>query len=190
MASDSKLPKDQKFYLNSKRFKLKVKDIKRRGHCIGFHPGYYTYDNFERWNSEKRLLEDAVKDQISEGRQHYLRFSVPDTFRIWDKNYMEFDSTLGYADHEGFRCGTGDNFSVFDFHERRQLHIKEIPLIIMDGTLRRYSKEKAQSIIQYYLHMGRRYNSKITLLFHNSTFYGEEWEGYDILYLRSLQLLS
>jgi hypothetical protein len=102
---------------------------------------------------------------------------------------MEIDSTLGYAHNEGFRCGTGDIFTVFDFLERRQLHVKERPLIIMDGTLRQqYSHEQALTIIQYYISIGRKYNSSITLLFHNSSFYGEGWEGYDSLYSKSLDL--
>jgi hypothetical protein len=186
MASDSKQPPDLIFYLNSKRFKSKVEEIKRRGHIIGFHPGYYTYDNMKRWSYEKKLLEEAVQDKIIEGRQHYLRFDIPDTLRIWDKNNMEIDSTLGYAENEGFRCGTGDIFIVYDFLERSKLHLKERPLIIMDGTMRQYSQEQALTTIQSYISLGRRYNSKITLLFHNSTFYGERWEGYNSLYKKIL----
>jgi hypothetical protein len=191
MSSDSKLPPDTRYYLKSKRFKNKIKEIKTRGHIIGFHPGYYTFDNILRWSSEKKLLERAVKNKIVEGRQHYLRFDIPVTFRIWEKNEVEIDSTLGYAENEGFRCGTGDIFTVFDFLERRQMHVKERPLIIMDGTLRRqYSQEQALTVIKYYISIGRKYNSSITLLFHNSSFYGEGWEGYDSLYIMSLDLQS
>lgn len=189
MSSDSNLPPDTSFYLDSRRFRKKVKEIKTRGHEIGFHPGYFTFDDLLRWSSEKQLLEKKVKDKIVEGRQHYLRFDIPATFRIWEKNKMEIDSTLGYSQNEGFRCGTGDVFTVFDFLERRQMHVKERPLIIMDGTLRRqYSLDKAMAVIQYYISIGRKYNSTITLLFHNSSFYGADWEGYDSLYAKSLDL--
>ena len=41
---------------------------------------------------------------------------------------MEFDSTLSYADKEGFRCGVCYDFPVFDFLERRQLKLREFPL--------------------------------------------------------------
>lgn len=190
MSSDSKLTKDPKFYLRSKRFKSKVEEIKRRGHIIGFHPGYYTYNNLERWSNEKLLLEKAVSMEIVEGRQHYLRFDIPITFRFWDQNKMDVDSTLGYSDCEGFRCGTGDTFSVFDFIERRQLRVKERPLIIMDGTLKqykRYSPDHSLRVIQHYISVGKRYNSAITLLFHNTSFYGE-WEDYKSLYNELMNL--
>ena len=99
---------------------------------------------------------------------------------------MEIDSTLGYARNEGFRCGTGDVFNVFDFLSRRPLELKERPLILMDGTLRKYSTNTALSKIKEYITLGERYSSSITLLFHNTTFYGELWDGYDILYQMAL----
>ena len=101
---------------------------------------------------------------------------------------MTIDSSMGYALNEGFRCGTGDLFNVFDFIERKQLKLKERPLIIMDGTLTKFSIEQGISLIREYIITARRYNSKITLLFHNTTFYGESWKGYDSLYIMALGL--
>ncbi len=189
-SSNSKLPLEPEFYLRIKRFRSTIKKIKERGHIIGFHPGYYTFNNLDKWHNEKLLLEEFVQNNIIEGRQHYLRFDVPKTFRIWDKNNMEIDSTLGYADKEGFRCGTGDLFNVFDFLERTRLNVKECPLIIMDGTLllhRKYTQEQAMEILKYYIQIGVKYKTKITLLFHNSSFFGE-WEGYKSIYTNIIEL--
>jgi hypothetical protein len=184
MSSDSILMYDSNYYLNRRKFSSTIKEIKKRGHIIGFHPGYYTFDDYNRWRYEKQLLEEAVQQEIVEGRQHYLRMDVTKTLAIWDMNKMKIDSSLSFADKEGFRCGTGDIFPVFDFLARKQLQVKERPLILMDGTLRQYqeySKEQVHEVIQYYISVGKRYNSVITLLFHNSSFSGE-WEGYDSIY--------
>ncbi len=186
MSSDLKIHPDNNYYLGSNRFKEKVREIKTRGHQIGFHPGYYTFNDMERWLYEKRLLEEAIQYKIKEGRQHYLRFAIPDTFRIWEECNMEIDSTMGYASNEGFRCGTGDLYNIFDFLCRTQLKLRERPLIVMDGTLKNYSIEQAVTTIKEYILKSKRYNSKITLLFHNTTFYGEEWKGYDALYEMAL----
>ena len=190
MASSSNMPRDPKSYLDSKRFRAKIREIKGRGHIIGFHPGYYTYNDPERWTAEKENLEKAADTSITEGRQHYLRFDIEKTLRIWEMNNMEIDSTPSYAQDEGFRCGTGDVFHVFDFLQRRQLKLKERPLVVMDGTLhqyKKYSHEKALSVVRHYISAGRKYNSPVTLLFHNSSFYGE-WEGYSSVYSRILCL--
>lgn len=190
MSSNTQMAQDPKFYLSSFRFKSKIKEIKERGHIIGFHPGYYTFDDLDEWSIEKRALETATNTMITEGRQHYLRFIMPDTFRIWDMNNMDIDSSLGYNDYEGFRCGTGDIFHVFDFIKREELNIQERPLIIMDSTMRHYRKynhAENLAVFNNFISVGKKYKTKITLLFHNSSFYGE-WEGYKSLYSEVLSI--
>ncbi|MCF8381822.1 MAG: polysaccharide deacetylase family protein [Bacteroidales bacterium] len=188
MSTNNRQKFDSRYYLNHKKFASTILEIKKRGHIIGFHPGYYTFDNPEKWRHEKQLLEVAVQQEILEGRQHFLRMDVTKTLAIWDANDMKIDSTLGYSDIEGFRCGTGDVFTVFDFLNRKKLLLKERPLIIMDGTLRnRYSKEQTIEIIKYYVSVGKKYNSIITLLFHNTSFI-REWEAYDDIYKELLKM--
>lgn len=178
--------RDTEYYINKSKFKKTVTEIMRRGHEIGFHPGYYSYVDAEVWECEKNALEGAIAQPVKEGRQHYLRIEMPDTLNIWDKNNMEIDSSLGYADKEGFRCGTGDEFPVFDFLNREQMSLRERPLIVMEGTLCRglnYSLEQIFSIYKYYIKVGKRYNSQLTLLFHNSSFESISWLGWEKLYI-------
>lgn len=184
MSSDSGLKYDTRFYINDKRFRTTVSRIKERNHIIGFHPGFYTYNNDNRWIYEKRVLEEAINQETKEGRQHYLRMDVSKTLPIWDHNRMETDSTLGYANFVGFRCGTGNIFTVFDFLNRKQLKLIERPLIIMDSTLRsnsNFSHTKAKEICSHYISTGKKYNTGITFLFHNASFI-VEWDGYDSVY--------
>jgi len=53
--------------------------IKQRGHIIGFHGSYNSYNNFQQWKREKELLEKVCGFNLMECRQHYLRFEVPTT---------------------------------------------------------------------------------------------------------------
>lgn len=48
---------------------------------------------------------------------------------------MEWDSTLSYADKEGFRCGVCYSFSVFNFLQRKKLMLKERLLIVVEMSL-------------------------------------------------------
>ncbi len=190
MATDSGLKYDTSWYVKRRKFKSLVKSIKERGHIIGFHPGYYTYNKPDRWHYEKMILEDAIQQEVKEGRQHFLRMDIPKTFSIWENNNMEIDSSLGYSGREGFRCGTGDTFPIFDFLERKQLNLKERPLIIMDGMLKSnqdHSVDKAKETIHYYTSLIKKYKTGITILFHNSSFFGE-WEGYDSVYRELLNM--
>lgn len=117
-----------------------MKSIYRRGHRIGFHGSYNSYRNVRRLASEVEGLAKALDALGVEyvqwgGRQHYLRWENPTTWQIWEEAGLEYDSTLGFADHVGFRCGTCYEYPVFNLRERRALKLRERPLIVMDGTL-------------------------------------------------------
>ena len=154
-----------------------IKKIQQRGHIIGIHPSYDAYNNFEQLKKEKELLESVCECSIREGREHYLRFEVPTTWQIWEDNGLEVDSTCGYADKEGFRCGTGDEFSLFNILTREKLKLKERPLVVMDCSLfdyNTYSYKDAIFKIGKMLSQSRTF----TLLWHNSyikhiRFYGD-----------------
>jgi len=140
-----------------------INNIKLRGHIIGFE---------EKWRNEKKKLIKFINNDINEGRQHYLRFSIPNTWRIWESNKINIDSSCGYTSKSGFKCGTGDCYSVYDFLERKQLNIKERPLVIMDRSVINglsYDIKEAEELVTSLLKISMKYNSTITVLFHNST---------------------
>jgi len=108
---------------------------------------------------------------------------------------MLFDSTCGYADREGFRCGTGDEFPVFNILTRKKLNIKERPLIIMEGTLQNFNyrglfPNDVLKVFSYYIKITKKYKSKFTLLCHNSSFCEDErCFGFKNIYEKILKLL-
>lgn len=163
------------FYKLSDNFVTSIiKKIKKRGHYIGMHPTYNSYNNFKQFEKEKKELEKFIETSISIGRQHYLRFSVPYTWQIWEDNNMEWDSTLGYPDKEGFRGGTCYNYSTFNILTRKKLKLKVMPLIVMEGSFFTYQKEvKSKDVIKKILDLKKtvkKYNGTFVLLWHNSSF--------------------
>ena len=155
-----------------------IEKIKNRGHIVGIHPSYNAYNDAKQLKKEKEALESVCKCKIKEGREHYLRFEVPTTWQIWEDNGFEIDSTCGYADKEGFRCGTGDEFSVFNILSREKLKLKERPLVYMDDNRlkgeRIYDKKLLLKNISSLIEKSKKYNSTYTLLFHQSIFATEE----------------
>jgi len=158
---------DNRYKIDSPKVLELIEKIKQRGHIIGIHPSYNAYNDFEQFKKEKDLLEKVVGEKIVEGREHYLRFEVPTTWQIWEDNGMEVDSTCGYADEEGFRCGTGDEFSVFNILSREQLTVKERPLIVMDCSLFNYNSYSADEA-KVRINMIKSTANIFTILWHNS----------------------
>ena len=178
---------DNEYSINEKKCLKVINRIKDRGHIIGFHPSYNAYNDSIQWKKEKDDLETVLGFQVKEGRNHYLRFEAPTTWQIWNDNSMEMDCTVGYADREGFRCGTCYEFKPFNFLTRKKLNVKEYPLTIMEGTLAGYrglAPCEMKKRIALLKGVTKRYSGKFVLLWHNSSFNTNEWAGYKSIYAK------
>lgn len=176
-------------WLRKKKFSNRVHEVQMQGHIVGFHPGYFTMNDEEQLRKEKSLLESTIDFRVTEGRHHFLRVSLPESMAALERCGMKIDSSLGYADAEGFRCGTGDSFFYFDFLNRRRTNLLERPLAVMDGTLsgyQRYDLEQIKNVLEHYIEMGKRYKMTVTLLFHNSSFADRDGEKLMSIYRQIL----
>lgn len=158
-----------------------IKTIGRRGHEIGFHASYASATREDIWNREFCNLMSAVpSNSVIGGRQHYLRFRAPITWRFWNMNGLKYDSSLGYADHSGFRCGICYEYTLYDLIARRQLNIKERPLIVMDCSVmdERYmnmgATQKAFEYMNSLKSKCRMFNGNFTVLWHNDRFQNKD----------------
>ena len=159
--------------LVSKQFKY----IINNGHEIGFHPGYDTFrsrDNMTRSLEElDKQLKSIGAPKASGGRQHVLRWHPTDTAKLLDNLDIEYDSTLGYADVVGFRCGTCYSFPMYDLVDRKALRIRQRPLITMDVTLTspQYMNLKPSDAYNMVIQLKdkcKQHQGDFTLLWHNT----------------------
>jgi hypothetical protein len=157
-----------------------IRDLMRcihtRGHEIGLHPGYNTHCDASR--TERELIkvrsaaeqEGITQDQWG-GRQHYLQWKAPITWQNWEDAGLTYDSTLSFADHVGFRCGTCWEFPTFNLKTRKSLKLQERPLIVMEGTLLHYMRLSPEQCLDRIARLGavcRAYSGSMTVLWHNS----------------------
>ena len=156
-------------------------NICNRGHEIGFHPSYASATLEDIWNQEYCNLRTVVpSNTINGGRQHYLRIYVPITWRFWDMNGLKYDSSSGYADHSGFRCGICYEYTLFDLIKRKELNIKERPLIVMDCSVidERYMNmgvtQKAFDYMNNLKSKCKMFNGDFTILWHNDRFQNKD----------------
>jgi hypothetical protein len=151
-----------------------VEKIKKAGHYIGIHPSYDTLHSKEQLKREKRHLESLIGKEVLCGRQHYLRFEVPTTWQYWEDLSMVWDSTLTYADREGFRCGVCYEYHLFNISTRQKLSLKERPLIVMEGSFFIYqsslSLEMIEERVTKLISEVKKYRGNFVFLWHNSAF--------------------
>ena len=132
--------KDADYEIEHPAIRELMRTIHFRGHEIGLHPSYNSYLNPSALLNEsmrlKKVMQEEGIDQVGVGgRMHYLRWSHPETLQSWNEASMTYDSTLGYADKSGFRCGTCFEYPGFNSISQEQLSIRIRPLIVMDITV-------------------------------------------------------
>jgi hypothetical protein len=154
-----------------------LKRIAARGHEIGIHPGYRSYQEARQILSAKNSLQQAldkagIRQQVAGGRQHYLRWSTR-TPAAWHAAGLRYDSTLSYAERAGFRCGTCHEYPMYDLAERKPLSLWQRPLICMESSVIVYAghghTDKALDCMRQLKQAARKVNGSFTLLWHNSS---------------------
>ncbi len=171
-SSDCWYPLEHPFVVNL------IKNLAARGHTTGFHPSYEAFGNPELFRQELDSLQAVSPTPVTTGRQHYLRFAAPHTWQIWEDARMEQDSTMGYPEAEGFRCGICQDFPVFNFLTRKTLRLREKPLVAMDVTLalhQKYTPETAFERLQQLRKQVAKHNGEFVLLWHNSSWNTYFW---------------
>ncbi len=162
-----------------------MRRIHQRGHEIGLHPSYGTYQTPSLIKAEaKRLRLIAAEEGIEQlhwgGRMHYLRWEQPTTLQAWNDAEMTYDSSLGYADLPGFRCGTSFEFPAFDPVAGESLSLRIRPLIAMETTIiapHYLGLGAGESALQKFDQLKQKcqaFGGCFTLLWHNCQFEKEE----------------
>jgi hypothetical protein len=167
-----------------------MRRIHDRGHMIGLHASYGSYLDSAQTVREFGILKETcerlgIRQHRWGGRQHWLRFRVPDTFQNWEDAGLDFDSTLTYERSIGFRSGTCREYPVFNLRRRRRLRLTERPTVVMDasvtdpGTMNLGVGEAAAAAIRRVVERCRVVNGDCVILWHNSRLTrGEDIELY------------
>lgn len=166
----------------------KAKFVHNTGHETGLHPDLGTYINHSKMQQEYLKAKDICKQSIKHSRQHFLQFSVSDTFSVLESVGLETDSSLYFNDFPGFRTGSCWDFPVFDLKERKQLKVWEQTLCYMDTSFHRWDKPAhAQAEIFALIDQVKLYEGHFVFLWHNSSFDEAEWQNYIPLYDKVLK---
>lgn len=132
------LSEENRWGLNVKQYSRKLKMLVDAGHEIALHPGYTALANESVINQQRDALEQLIGQKIHGVRHHFLRFKIPESYRAISSCGLAYDSSLGFAEKHGFRAGICTPFKPYDTKRRTIIDLWEIPLVVMDGTLKDY----------------------------------------------------
>lgn len=110
---------DATYKIDDPKIKTLLKHIHNRGHEIGLHASYKATEIKGAIGGEFQKLrtvcdELGITQEIWGGRTHYLRWKQPGTLREIEYAGLDYDSSLGYLRHVGFKCGTAFEYPAYD----------------------------------------------------------------------------
>lgn len=166
-----------------------VKRVASR-HRVGIHPSYQSNQNTTKLRQEIDRLAKLTGAPVTRSRQHFLKLSLPHTFRHLLAEGIADDYTLGYADDIGFRAGIAAPFNWYDLLREAPTSLTLHPFAAMDVTLLKYlghDAEEAFGHVQNMMDTLKSTGGTFVLLWHNSSFSAAHgWAGWAALHERLL----
>ncbi len=160
-------------YISNPKVLRRLRDL-LAGEEVGLHGSPESAFDEEILRVEKERLAQAGFE-VKGFRTHYLYFDYQRSFRVLENAGIQYDSTLGYWENLGFRAGISFPFYPFNIEENRPFRVLEIPLIVMDTSL--HSKKAmnlnplaARLALRRLIGLADKYQSQLSLLWHNVTF--------------------
>lgn len=162
---------DRKTIYPTVLYYLKLKEMAETN-PIGSHPSYFATFRRRATEFEINKLSRITGKPVTANRQHYLRFRLPDTYRMLSQLGIKEDYSMGYASRYGFRAGTCHPHQFFDVEQNIAHPLTIHPTIVMDTTLNKYmhlSPEVSLEHIREMVEACKQVNGEFVLLFHNSS---------------------
>ncbi len=145
-------------------------------YAIGIHPSWQSGDDPSLIKKEITLLENLTGTKISSSRQHFIRLTLPQTFRYLVEAGIKEDFSMGYGSINGFRASVASPFYWYDLEREEKTGLLLYPFCYMDANSffeQKYSAQEAlEEMRRYYLAV-KEVDGLLITLWHN-TFLGTD----------------
>jgi hypothetical protein len=141
------------------------------GYRVGIHPSWQSGDSDVLLKAEVDWLENMTGRAVTRSRQHYIRFSLPGTYRRLVEQGIEQDFSMGYGGINGFRASVASSFYWYDLEKEEATRLRIFPFCFMDANAfyeQGYTPTQAMTELLHYYHLVRRVNGLMVTIWHNS----------------------
>lgn len=127
----------RRYNIRRRHIRELVHRLDATGSELGLHVTYNAHEEHNGIHNELRILNEVTSSLEPRGaRCHYLRFTVPDTWRHEEAAGLYYDSSLGWNTDWGFRSGSSMPFRPFDRQMERHFDLWELEVNLMDVAVR------------------------------------------------------
>ncbi len=177
--------KDRNISIDNVKHQELIKEIDQNSE-VCLHPSYASFKNVAKISKEREKLMAVLGKEVNASRQHFLRYSLPASYRGLIEAGFRHDYSMGFAERAGFKSGTARVHYWFDLASNKRTDLSIHPFVYMDGTLNEYmtlSISESKEIIDKLFKEVSQYGGDFCFIWHNETIgdYGK-WKGWsDVL---------
>jgi hypothetical protein len=153
---------------------------------IGVHPSWQSGDEPLLIKKEIQTIENITKLKVTSSRQHFIRFTLPETFRQLIDAGIKDDFSIGYGSINGFRASVASSFYWYDLEKEETTYLLLHPFCYMEANSfyeQKQNPEQALQEMRHYFSEVKKVNRTLITIWHN-TFLGtdERFKGWREIY--------
>ena len=140
-------------------------------YAVGLHPSWQSGGDISLISKEKEKLEQLSGGKILSSRQHYIRLTLPGTYRLLIEAGIENDFSMGYGSINGFRASVTSAFFWYDLEKEIATRLRLYPFCFMDANSfyeQRLTPQEACEEMTRYAGIIRTVNGTMISIWHNS----------------------
>ena len=153
---------------------------------IGIHPSWRSNSSPGILKHEILKLTHITGKPIASSRQHYIKFSLPGTYRRLIENGIRKEFSMGYGSINGFRASVASPFYWYDLEKEQSTDLLIYPFCFMDANSffeQKQTHEQALEEMLRYHNIIRSIDGMMITIWHN-TFLGtsQRFRGWKEVY--------
>ena len=184
---------DNNVTITSKAFRHLIRELDLH-QGVGIHPSLSSNKHYLKLQAELDGLSAVLNRDVTNSRQHFLKLSVPKTYRSLIQLGISDDYSMGYASQPGFRAGISIPFPFFDITRDETTSLMIHPITLMDVTMKDYLRltgEQSLEMIGKLIGTVKSVNGEFISLWHNESLTGTgRWLGWRRIFEEMVKLAA
>ncbi len=160
-------------------------------YATGIHPSWQSGDDESILKKELALFKKIIDKPLTRSRQHYIRLTLPATYRLLLLQGIKDDYSMGYGSINGFRASVASGFYWYDLEKNESTSLMLHPFCYMEANSffeQQYTPEQAAEELQQYHNIVKCVNGQLITIFHNHFVTEQkEWVGWRNMYAAFLK---
>jgi hypothetical protein len=153
---------------------------------IGIHPSWQSGNDPKLIKKEIQTIENITKLKVTSSRQHFIRLTLPETFRQLIDAGINNDFSMGYGSINGFRASVASSFYWYDLKKEETTCLLLHPFCFMEANSffeQKFTPQQALEEMRHYYKVVKEVEGTLITIWHN-TFLGtdEMFKGWREVY--------